>query len=187
MKNSSSIWTNSVTYGLLTGLVSIIYTLVIYFLDMTFSMPYLNLLISIIIFGIGIYLGSKVLRDQYQAGQLSYGRGLGSGVLIALFAGLLIALFTYILYAIIDPGLTEKSMQYMEDKFLSGGKLSEDQVADMMSKIRERSAPWKSAVWSIPMYVFFGLILSLITSAILKKDPDAFASAMSEVEPEENK
>jgi hypothetical protein len=48
--------------------------------------------------------------------------------------------------------------------------------------MKDRMDPWKTALWAIPGNVFFGFIISLIVSAILKKDSDGFEEAMSGVE-----
>src|SRR6056297_368993 len=92
----------TMTYGLITGLVLIIYTLILYMtnnlLDQNFILGILNYVILIA----GIIYGTKSYRDQYLNGYISYGKSLGTGVLISVFAGVIMGIFTYLLYEVID-------------------------------------------------------------------------------------
>lgn len=168
MENKSAIWGNSITYGLITGFASIIYSILLYILDLTFNRGLSS--ISLIILLLGIFFGTKVLRDKYEGGIITYGRALASGVIIVFVAAILGAVFNYILNVYIDPGLAEKGFQFMEQKFIEQGRLTEDQIEMFMERAREKSSPIKTSLWSIPWIVFVGFIISLITSAFIKKD-----------------
>jgi hypothetical protein len=43
---------------------------------------------------------------------------LGVGTLTAVFAGVIVSVFTYMLYAVIDPGLIDKTYAIMEEAIL---------------------------------------------------------------------
>jgi hypothetical protein len=75
----------------------------------------------------------------------------------------------------IDPGLIDKYMAIMEEQFENSRFIPADQFEEAM----ERSRDAMTAVWSLPVgvlsFTFFGFIISLITSAFVKKDANPFA------------
>jgi len=168
MENKPNILKRAMNYGAIVGFASIIYTVILYITDMLFNRGLS--MISILILIIGIFYGTKVFRDKANEGFISYGQALTSGVLIAFFSAIITAFFSYLLYVAIDPDLIEKSFQFMEEKFIEQGKLTEDQIEMFMEKARERSNPLKNSLMSIPISTFIGFLVSLITSAILKKE-----------------
>lgn len=163
------IWKNSLVYGIMTGLGMIILSVILYMLDATFikGLSYINYLILIA----GIVMGTKVLRDKYQDGAISYGRGLGSGTLISVFAGIVSGVYTIIFFKVIDPGMMDKIYIMMEDQMLSSG-LPDSQVEMSMEMAKKFTTPTIMGITAIFSYGFLGLIISLITSAILTKKPD---------------
>lgn len=175
MENKDSLLKNSLTYGLITGFVSIIYTVVLYIMNQIFNqaLGFLGLIILIV----GIVYGTKVLRDKFENGVISYSRALGSGVLIALFAAILGAIFNYVLYTVIDPDLMEKSFQYVEERFLEKGRFSEEQIEAIMERTRARSNPLKNSIWAVVLGTLSGFIISLITSIFIKKEGNPVVEA----------
>ena len=168
MENKSAFWGNSINYGLITGLATIIYSIILYIMNLTFNRS-LGLL-SILILLIGIIYGTKVFRDKNQGGFITYGQALVSGVIIALIVAILGGIFTYILNVFIDPDLTEKGLQFMEEQLVKKERFSDDQIEMIIERARERTNPIKSAFWSMLGTTVIGFILSLITSAFLKKE-----------------
>lgn len=53
-------------------------------------------------------------RDHYNSGYISYGKSLGAGVVITVYAAIITAIYIYVLYAFIDPGLIDKSLALAE-------------------------------------------------------------------------
>src|SRR5512135_1238875 len=113
MEENVSVWKANLNNGLILGLIGIIYTLGLYFFDLTFnkSLGYLFLLVLIV----SLYFLIKSYRDNYLHGYITYGRAVGAGVIIFLYYAIITGIFTYILYKFIDTGLAAKSLAYSEE------------------------------------------------------------------------
>ena len=83
MDNNINPWKANITNGLILGLIGIVYTMVVYFLDLTFNKVqgwvFLALLIIILFFLVKSY------RDNYRHGFITFGQGLGAGMIIFLY------------------------------------------------------------------------------------------------------
>src|ERR1700741_2780169 len=91
----------SLLYGGILGLVSIIISVIAYVLDMSAdsSIKWVNSIVQIII----LVLGIKNYRDQHLGGYISYGKALGTGTLIAFIGSIIAAIYTVIFVTLIDP------------------------------------------------------------------------------------
>jgi len=169
----SSLMKYAMTYGAIIGLALVVYSVILYITGLTFNKG-LGLIQYVILIA-GLYLGTKAYRDNSLGGFISYGHALGLGVLIALFVGIISVFFQYILMRFIDPGLVEKSMAMLEEQFENNRFIPDDQVEMALEKARQNM----TAVWTVPLgiltFTFFGFIISLVTAAIVKKDPQPFA------------
>ena len=83
MEQKVSVWKANLNNGLILGLAGIVYTLVIYFLDLTFnkSLGYVFLLLTVIL----LYYFVKSYRNNYMNGFITYGQSVGAGVIIFLY------------------------------------------------------------------------------------------------------
>jgi hypothetical protein len=162
----------TMTYGAIIGLVLVVYTVILYITGLTFNKG-LGFIQYVILIA-GLYLGTKAYRDKFLGGYISYGQALGFGVMIALFVGIISVFFQYLLMRFIDPGLVDKYMLIMEEQFENSRFIPKDQIDLALEKSRQSM----TAIWSIPVgvlvFTFFGFIISLITSAVVKKDSNPF-------------
>lgn len=169
--NQNSIAKNAANYGLILGLAIVIYTLILHFLgaDQNQFAAWVNMAFMIV----AIQVGTKHFRDKIQGGYISYGRAVGSGMLIVLFAGVIHAFFIYVLYTYISPeGLQEILIQTEENMMQQG---SSDEEIEMATKLLEAvTTPLLLAFATIFSSGFWGLVISLITSAFLKKEKSIF-------------
>jgi hypothetical protein len=182
MENNSkpTMFQTTLTWGLITGFAGVVYTLILYFTDMITnqSLGYVGIIISIV----GIYLGTKAFRDQSLGGFISYGKALGTGVMISLFAAIISVIFMILLYTVIDTELVDKMMAIASEKNVERG-ISEDQAQQAMEMGKKLFIPF-AVVGGLFFSVFVGFIISLITSAILKKEGDSFNRDMASVKSE---
>lgn len=113
MEEKVSVWKANLTNGVILGLIGIVYTLVVYFFDLTLNkvQGYVFLVILIV----ALYFLIKSYRDNYLHGQMTYGQAVGAGMVIFLYYSIITAIFTYILFAFIDPGLIDKQIAYAEE------------------------------------------------------------------------
>lgn len=167
MENKVSIWKANLNAGIILGLLGIIWTLVIWFLDQTTNRA-LGWIFFIVII-IGLFIGIKSYRDKYLNGFITYGKSLGAGVIIMLYYSIISAIFTYILYKFIDPSLTDKILALTEEQLVERG-LAEGMIEQSMQMQKKIMTPLVLSLGVILNGVFFGTIFSLIISLFTKKE-----------------
>jgi hypothetical protein len=167
MEEKVNVWKANLTNGVILALVGIVYTLLLYFLNQTFN-KFLGYPLWIIL-GIVLFFLLKSFRDNYKHGMITYGEALGAGVIIFLYYSILFAIFIYILYAIIDPGLVDKSLAFAEEMLQKRG-MPQSQIDVGMSMQKKMMTPAFMAPWSILGNMIIGLIISLIVSAFVRKE-----------------
>lgn len=151
-------------YGVILGLANCVISLVFYILGMEFSKIPQNLGIAAGI--LMIILGIKAHKDSDLGGEISYGRALGTGTLVALFGAIVAAVYTLIFIKFIDTGFVEKLWQNQEEEMLKQG-LSDDKIEMSMKYMKMFTTPLWMTIWVIVIGVFWGFITSLIVSIFL--------------------
>ena len=129
--------------------------------------------VSIVFMSVAVQMGTKSLRDKYQGGYISYGRALGSGMLIVVFGSLIQLFFSYVFYSFISPESLQDMFIAMEDGMMQQGS-SDAEIEMAMKMIRTYTGPLSLAISSIFGSAFWGLIISLIASSFLKKEQSIF-------------
>lgn len=159
-------------YGLLTGLVSIICAFILYTSgqETNTALGYASLIIPIVV---GIVLAHKEYKKQ-QSGFMSYGQGVGIGTLLSVVSGLLGAIFTYVYREFIDPTMAQRTMDQMRAKFEAAGNMSEAQIDNALAMSQKFSTGPISIGLAVLVFAIFGLLLSLIISAITKHNRPEF-------------
>ncbi len=167
MEEKVNVWKANLTNGLILALVGISYSLVMYFLDLTFNKTqgYIFMLIQL---GM-LFLLLKTYRDNFMHGQITYGQSVGAGVIICLYYSVVMAVFTYVLYTVIDPGLVSKQLAFYEQAMVEKGapQAAIDAGMAMTAKIMK---PAIMAPLSIFGGMMWGTVLSLIVSIFIKKE-----------------
>jgi putative exporter of polyketide antibiotics len=171
-----SLLKSTMNYGIMLGLGLVIYTLLLWMFDATThqSLGYVSFVITIV----GIILATRTYRDQEQGGYITYGRAVSVGTLTVLFAGVITSVFTWLLYAVIDPGLIDKTHAMMEQAYYDAG-MSYEQIDIAMNMAKRFANPVMMGVMGFVSSVFFGFLFSLVTSIFLKKEGDPFESEYS--------
>jgi hypothetical protein len=167
MEQKASVWKANLTSGLIIGLVGIVYTLVIWFMDLTFNKFQGYIYFALLIFL--LYYFIKAYRDNYLGGYITYGQAVGAGVIISLISAIVGAIFTYILYTFIDPELSAKQLAFTEEMYVKRGMPQEamDTALNMAKKFQK---PIITAISGIFGGVIFGTIISLIVAIFVKKE-----------------
>lgn len=166
MESTPSIWKSCLKYGLIMGLVSIVMTMLFYMLDLMFATWILipNIALTLIV----LFLLQRSYRDTYENGFISYGRALGTGMIIFIYTAIIVAIFSYLLYSIIDPGLIDKSIAAAAAKLEAKG-IPESSMDAALSMQEKMLKPWIISLSSILNTLFMGFIMSLITSIFVTK------------------
>lgn len=167
MEPKTNVWKANLNSGLIMGLVGIVYTLIVYFLDLSFNRTqgYIFLLIQVAL----LYIFVKSYRDNFRYGYITYGQAVGAGVVICLYYSILIAVFTYILYTVIDSGLTEKQLAFTEDMMVERG-LPQAQIDAGMAIQKKIMVPAIMAPLSIFGNMLYGTVMSLLVAIFVRKE-----------------
>lgn len=122
--------------------------------------------------GIGIaciILGTKARRAELPATEeFGYGRALGTGVMISLFAALFGLVTNYLYFNLINPGFTDIMVQARLDEFETKG-MSGAALEQAEKMVRMMMRPGILAAFGFVGGVISGTIISLITAAFLKR------------------
>jgi hypothetical protein len=159
-------------WGAILGFVLIALSLAFYLMGLT-EASWVQW-ISYAAIGAVIYVATKARKDNSN-GFISYGQGLGTGVGVAFFASILVAFYTYVFFSFIDADMLEEMILRVEDQMYDQGTPA-DQVEIAMQYTRKFMAPGPMAAMVVLTYTIIGFIISLITSAILKKEDTSFES-----------
>jgi hypothetical protein len=167
MEQNANPWKANLTNGLILGLLGIVYSLVMYFLNLSFNQlqGWIFLLIQIVV----LFFLVKSYRDNYTYGNITFGQALGAGVIICLYYAIIMAVFTYILYAVIDTGLLDKQLAFAEEQMVKRGA-TQAQIDVGMSFQEKIMKPAILAPMSIFGSMFSGVIMSLIVAAFVRKE-----------------
>ena len=166
MEQKRSMWKENLNYGIIMGLVMVVFSVLTYMFDLTFKtwIVWPSMLLSIVV----LFFLLRSYRDHYNNGYISYGKSVGAGVIINVYAAIITAIYIYVLYAFIDPGLMDKSLAMAEAKMIEKG-LPEAAVEKALEMQAKMMKPWFTGLMGLINSVFYGLILSLIVSLFVMK------------------
>lgn len=165
---SNAVLKSAMNYGLYLGLALVLNSVIFYVMGKPFSeiSGYLNYVIIIGILSWGMYS----FREYSGEGGLSYSRALGFGTLLSLFASLIMAFYTFVLYKIVDPGLLDKFMVFLEENLIKAGK-PENQVEMLINFYKKFLTPLLYSFAQIFGVTLTGFIFSLIVAIFYKRQP----------------
>jgi hypothetical protein len=159
----------ALSFGLILGGVNVIYSLMLYSLDMHYQNEIETSLISYA-FLIGIIFYGILQFKRNNDGFLSLSEGLKTGVGIALISSIVISIYVVILMQEIDPEFMDKSIEFQKQKLLQKDpEISVENVNKMFDAQKEFSGPFIISGFIIVFNLFFGFIISMIGALILKK------------------
>lgn len=155
----------SIKYGLILGLIGIIYFVILDFLGQAQnqSWNYLGIIFSIIAF----YLAYKEFKVDGD-GFMSYSQGLGIGTLSSLISSAISGLFTLIYINFINTSFME-NMKQMQIAKLEEQGLSDAQIEQAAPMMEMFMSPIAMFFMVILIGTFFGFLVALIMSAIFKE------------------
>jgi hypothetical protein len=163
----------SLTYGIILGLALIINSVLFYAMGKGYSSIPQNLgyVIMIVITVIGI----KNYRDKELGGFISYGKSLGTGVLIMFIGGIISTVYFYIFITQIDTDFIPTMLAKAAEKMQESG-LSDEKIEKAMAQQKLFMSPNKILLFGPLGSAFMGLLFSLIISIFMKKKDPSFES-----------
>ncbi len=161
----------SLRWGLILGLIFIVYGLILQFMNLEMKtmqyFGYLNYVIMIVVF----VLAHKAFKEG-RDGFMSIGQGIGIGTLIALIASVINSIFSYLYLKFIDDSMLTKIRDAQIEQYEKMG-MDDATIERSMEMASKFTTPEMIQVWAIVGTVFFGFILALIVSLFTKKSNPA--------------
>lgn len=160
-------------YALIMAVGQIVLTLVGFFLgyqtdkinDGTWF-SFVPLVYALVIY----WLALKAVREDDAGKYLTYGKGVGSGVMIAVYSGLIGSIYAYLHFTLVNPNFTDYLIEASRVKW-AAVNMSDAQMEGAEKGIRMFTKPIIQCVFGFVATVVLGLIISLIMAAILKRNP----------------
>lgn len=166
----------SVKYGLIYAGVGIGVSLLLFGLGMDKDesvqkvMNFVNVAIPAAI----IFLGIREVRDKDGSGFMTFGKGFSTGMVIAVVGGLITTVYTYLYFTVLNPGMITYIKMKQEEEMIKRG-MSESDVEAMAKAgtLDIWTSPGMMCVFVLLGVLLLGLVISLISAAILKKENPA--------------
>jgi len=166
----------SVKYGVFGGFVSIIITLVLWFINPDYLLNSVGTITGILVLIYFMYLAGKEAREL-SGGYIDFGEIFKYLFITFVIMTLISAIFNYILFNFIDTGMIERQKE-MAIKAVEkmASLIGDEEVLDEMSdKIEEQdfSYSFGKAIQGWVFGMILGAIIAAVQGAIMKKkDPN---------------
>lgn len=166
MNNVISPARTALKWGVILGIALIVYSLALYLTDSVgnSSLGFISFALSIA----GLVLAMRDYRTL-NGGYMSYGEGLSVGTLTSAVSGLLSAMFSVFYTTVIDTGAMTRMVERTREQLEDSGA-SDDVVEQQLSIIEMFQSPGLSFAFGVIGSVIFGLLLSLVISAIMRRN-----------------
>ena len=161
----------ALNYGVLLALLSIVLQVISYVLDAHIDRPWWLSVLQMVISVAVLTMGIKAYKTG-NAGYLTIGQALKTGVAISLIAGIIAVVFNYIFINYIDPDFIQKTLEFSHDQMIESNPNMAQKDIDMAMDLSARfmSPLWMSA-FALLGTLFFGFIISLVIGLVMKKNP----------------
>jgi len=169
---------NIIIYGLIAGIVvSILMLLSVNYIshcegnvdyDTSMLIGYASMLIAFSL----VYVGIRNYRDKYNQGVISFGKAFKIGITIVLIASTIYVVAWLIDYFFFIPDFAEKYAAHTLDKLKASGASQveiDKQTKEMANFARMYKNPFFNAMMTYVEILPVGLIVTLISSLILKR------------------
>lgn len=169
MENEISTGQYAKKWGLIYGLITLVIALVPLILEVQAQWTgFLLIVVAIVCY---VMATKEFKRDN--GGYMTFGEGFKICITAALIAGVVRSVVNYVYVKFIDPGVTERIAQAMQDAWRQQG-MSEEQIEQMSGFSSGFSNPEIGLVVGIIIVLLGGLIWGSIVSAINKNEVDDF-------------
>jgi hypothetical protein len=170
MQEQTSTARVALKYGVIGSVVIMIYSTILNVAG--FSQNKILSSLSFVFMIVAIVLAMKDFREQNK-GFMSYGEGLGLGTLVSAVMGLLSSAFTMFYIQFIDNTLLTQGMDQVREDMERRG-MDDAQIDQAMELSQKFMSPGVVFVMGVLGYLITGFIISLIISAILRRDKPVF-------------
>tara|TARA_R110002050_G_scaffold100580_1_gene208206 strand:- start:169615 stop:170133 length:519 start_codon:yes stop_codon:yes gene_type:complete len=164
--NQAKIIKFGINYGIITGLIGIIYTSILIAVNMLHSQSILKSIGGFIVLIIPIIITISNFKKQND-NFLSVGQAIGVGVITAVVAALVTIIFTYLLTNFILPDFWDKSAEF-NSVLLQQQNPNITQAQLNATIALQRKMAWITYPFILLFNLSIGFITSLITGITLK-------------------
>jgi ABC-type antimicrobial peptide transport system permease subunit len=158
----------ALTYGLLLGGASAIFSLMLYSMDMHYQNEWPVLIISIAL-SLTALIVAMIQFKKANNGFMSFGQALKVGVGVCLIGGVIAIIFGQIMMNFIDPDMLSKTMEFQRQKLMEGTALPPDQIEAQLAMQEKFTTPSMIILFGLLTSIISGFIYSLIPALVLKK------------------
>ena len=166
---------NSLWFGLITGGVLILFSLVLFLagLHTSRNLGYIGYVFLIA----GLAWGTIEYRNKSLGGFISYGKAFMSCFMIGLYAGLILAVYMFVFVQYIHPGFIGEMLDISRQAiYESNSNMTDEQVEQAVEMSAKFMSPVMLAVWTFVGYLFASAVFGLIIAIFVKKEDKSAAS-----------
>lgn len=164
-----SLFQPSVMPGIFLGIAFIIFSLVLFLLDINMQSGWNYL--SLILMVIGLYWSMITVRDKTLGGFISYKQAFIVGFWTGLIATIISIIFTYVQVTVIDPGFAQELLdKAIEQALERNPDMSDAELEQTESITKIFTSPTMITVWGFIGSLFFTALLSLIIAIFAKRE-----------------
>jgi len=155
--------------GIYLGFTLIIFTLLIFVLDVGMESPIKY--VSYAILAIGLYLSIITFRDKHMDGTITYGKEFSAGFYTGLFASIITAVFTFFYVQYIDTELIANILILAEEGMLeSNPDMTNEQIDQALSMTEMFTSPIMLGVMGFLGNVILSAAISLLIAIFAKRE-----------------
>lgn len=174
METQESPFKAGLNSGLIIGIISVVITFIIYFVDASSMVSmYFGLGVLVIFIGLVIYFGIQYRNSI--GGFMSFGTAFNFAFTTMVISGIISVIGNLILYTVVDPALPNvlvdallENQLAMMDKFGAGNTLSSSQIDEMRLSFQNSYTPL-GQIKGFGFLLILYAIVALIVGLIIKK------------------
>ncbi len=134
---SASVKKIALPYGFMLALGTIVISVLVYVMGMTYDQPWWQSLLNFLIMAAVITYGLKAFKSDNE-GFLSLAEALKTGLAISLIAGLIGSVFTYIFIEFIEPDFVVNMLEATREKMVDQNPDMTEEQMEMALGVTEK-------------------------------------------------
>ena len=157
----------ALNYGVLLGVVSVVFGLMLFSMDMHYDQGWAIRGINLALTVVAIIFGVSQFRKANE-GFLTISQALKLGAGIAVVAGIIGLIYFFLLSNVIEPDYMDKMYEIGKEKAMTDNpKLTEEQIDQGIEM--QKSFAWLFYPIGLIINIVIGLVIGLIVGLIMKK------------------
>ncbi|MBA4138257.1 MAG: hypothetical protein C0518_13155 [Opitutus sp.] len=165
------------TYALTLTITGAVFRLLLYFTgyetEKLATGQYFNWLLLPVVVVI-YWMGLKAVREENPHQAMTYGQGVGAGFVISAMSSAMSAVYTWVHLKFINTNFADYQIEVLRQTWSSAG-MGDAQMEQAENMTRMFMSPVVSAGFALVMGILFGLVISLIVAAFVKRPAPAGA------------